>query len=258
MRLFIFFFLLTSPLAFAQKNLDRQSFMIKARPVLNAILSDFYQMITLFPDFPKDLIPLIQELDTLTPEKELLKSSCPRLITKQCAWPVKNIRTKLAHIKNLSMIVMANQKMSSSPYLNSLSGQRFVSEFDTELEEVKGYLDNTSFLSSAELPQKRETYFVLKELDELNTILSLSIMEYIPYNYREDFRHFYFNFIHPLQLQISKSSNYEFVNKNVESLNFSINLLNMTLTKKKKTPDGMGPYLSTIHNRWNSLLRYYF
>jgi hypothetical protein len=36
-------------------------------------------------------------------------------------------------------------------------------------------------------------------------------------------------------------------------------LLNQSLTKRnKKTPEGMGPYLATIHNRWNSILRYYF
>lgn len=245
--------------AHAQKNLSRDTFMVNVRPVLNGILSDFYQMITHFPDFPKELIPLIQELDTITNEKELLKDTCPRLITKDCKDTLDSIRTKLSKIKQLSINLLKVQEISTSLHLNSLSGWRLVSQFDTDLEEVKGYLDNTSFLLTAQIPHKRQTYSILKELDELNTMLSLAVVAYIPFNYREDFRHFYFNFVHPVQVQISKNKNYEFLNRNVNSLNFAINLLNMNLTKRnKKTPDGMGPYLSVMHNRWNSLLRYYF
>lgn len=250
--------LLTSQMAYAQRSLNRDAFMIKVRPVLNAILNDFYQMITHFPDFPKELIPLIQELDTLTIDKEVLRETCPRLIDVKCKKTVESIRGKLAKIKSLSLTVIQKQRMSSSLHINSLSGFRLLTQFDAELEEIKTYFDNTAFLASAQLPQKRETYFALKGLDELDTILSLSIVDFIPYNYREDFRHFYFNFVHPIQLQISKNINYEFLNRNVNSLNFAINLLNMNLTKRKKTPEGMGSYLSLIHNRWNSILRNYF
>lgn len=258
MRFLIIVILLLSPAAFAQKTLGRETFMVNVRPVLNGILSDFYQMITLFPDFPKNLIPLISELDTLTSDKETLRDTCPRLIEANCKDTVKSLREKLAKIRTLTMDVLTQQKMSSSLHMNSVSGLRLVSQFDSELEEVKGYLDNTSFFSAAKISRKRETHHVLKELDELNTLLSLAIVEYIPYTYKDDFRHFYFNFVHPVQQQISKNKNYEFLNRNVNSLNFALNLLNQTLTKRKKTPEGMGPYLSVIHNRWNSLLRYYF
>ena len=157
------------------------------------------------------------------------------------------------------MEVMTQQKMSQSLNINSLAGMRIVTQFDSELDEIKGYLDNAAFILTAQIPQRRETYFVLKELDELNTLISLAVVEYIPYNYQDDFRHFFFNFVYPIQIQISKNKNYEFLNRNVSSLNFAINLLNQNLTKRnKKTPEGMAPYLAVIHNRWNSLLRYYF
>lgn len=258
MHILLALLILFAPVSYAQKNLGRETFMVNVRPVLNGILSDFYEMITLFPDFPKELIPLIKELDTLTEDKENLRATCPRVIDSKCKDIVTSIRNKLRNIRALSLNVINHQKLSTSLYISSLSGQRLITDFDSELEEVKGYLDNASFLLSAKIPQKRETYFVLKELDELNTLLSLSIMEYIPYMYKDDFRHFYFNFVHPIQLQISKNKNYEFLNRNIDSLNFAINLLNMTLTKRKKTPEGMGTYLAVIHNRWNSLLRYYF
>lgn len=259
MRILLIIMLILSPsVSLAQRKVSPESFKVKVRPILNGILGDFYQMITLFPDFPKEVIPLIQELDTLTLDKETLRLSCPRVLNYKCKDTVTALREKLGIIKALSFKLMAQQKMSSALYLNSLSGLRLVAQFDSELEEIKTYLDNSSFLMTAQIPQKRETFYVLKELDELNTLLSLAIVEFIPFMYREDFRTFFFNFVHPVQLQISKNLNYEFLNRNVNSLNFAINLLNMNLTKRKKTPEGMGSYLSVIHNRWNSILRYYF
>jgi hypothetical protein len=259
MTILLMLLLLFSPVSYAQRNLGRDSFMANVRPVLNGILNDFYQMITLFPAFPKEIIPLIQEVDTLSTYKENLKDACPRLIDKNCNQILKPLREKLTKIKALSLQVMSHQKLSSSLYMSSLSGLRLVNDFDTKLEEVKGYIDNASFLMTAQIPQRRATYFVIKEMDELSTLLSLAVVEYIPFNYRENFRHFFFNFVHPVQNQISKHKNYEFLNRNVNSLNFAVHLLNMNLTKRtKKTPEGMAPYLSVIHNRWNSLLRYYF
>ncbi len=247
-----------SPVAQAQKSLGRESFMVNVRPTLSAILSDFYQMVTLFPDFPRELIPVIQGLDELTPQKELLVSTCPRRIDAKCKTTLDTIRGRLGQLRSQSMSLLSAQRPSTSLYINSLAGLRLITEFDEELEEVKGLLDNTSFLISADIPQKRETYLILKELDELNTLLSLAVVEYIPFLYKEDFRNFFFNFVHPIQQQISKNSNHAYVNRNITALNFAVNLLNQTLTKKKKTPEGMGPFLAAIHNRWNSILRNYF
>jgi hypothetical protein len=259
MRFILIFILLSSQVASAQRNLNRDSFMIKVRPVLNGILGNFYQMVSLFPEFPKELIPLIEEVNTLTEDKEALKESCPRVIDSNCRPILKTLRKKLVKIRALSMKLMAQSNMSTSLHINSLSGLNLIYKFDLKLEEVKGQIDNASFFFAAQIPQRHKTYLVIKQLDELNTYVSLAVVDYIPYEYREDFSHFYFNFVHPVQLQLTKSSNYEFLNRNVNSLNFAVNLLNMNLTKKnKKTPEGMGPYLAIIHNKWNSLLRYYF
>ena len=259
MRFCLVLILLFSTPAMAQRKLGPETFQVNVKPVLNGILSDFYQMITHFPDFPKEIIPLIQEMDTLTNDKENLIADCPRLISKKCSASIKSIRQKLQTIRSLSLKLQSQLKMSQSVHLSAISGLRLVNQFDLELENIKGILDNASFLETAAIPQKRESYYVIKQLDELNTYLSLALVEFIPFNYKTDFRHFYTNFVQPIQLQISKHKNYEFLNRNLDSLNFAINLLNMNLTKRnKKTPEGMGSYLAVIHNRWNSLLRYYF
>jgi hypothetical protein len=259
MRIILFLCLLLPQVTLAQKSLGRETFMVNIRPTLNGILGDFYQMIVLFPDFPRELIPLVQELDTLTNDKETLRETCPRLIEKSCKGTLESLKLKLAKIRSLSLDLLTQQRMSSSLYINSLAGFRLVTQFDSEMEEIKGYIDNASFLLTAQIPQKRETYALLKDLDELNTLISLALVEFIPFTYRDDFRHFYTNFVQPIQIQISKNKNYEFLNRNVNSLNFALNLLNMNLTKRnKKTPDGMAPFLAVLHNRWNSILRFYY
>ena len=257
MRILILFLVFTTEI-YAQRSLSRESFMVNVRPGLNAIIEDFYQMVGLFPDFPKHIYPLVQELQFLSSEKEGLKTSCPRMMDKGCKETIGNLNVRLSKIRSLSFRLVSEQKISSSPYINSLSGLRIVTEFDGAVESLKGDIENASFLLASGLKFKKDTYTIIKQIDELSPLLSLSVIEYVPFNYKEDFRHFFFNFIHPVQQQISKNQNYEFINRNITSMNFALNLLNQTLTKKKKTPEGMGPYLGAIHNRWNSLLRFYY
>lgn len=243
----------------AQRSLSQEAFRGNVRPVLSGIINDFYQMISLFPDYPRELIPLVEEVNGIYENKENLKDHCPRVLSEQCFPDIRQLQEKLNSLSIKAMKARATMRMSSSPYLGNLGGLRVLGEFEAKLEMVKGIFDNKSFFIKAKISEKKETYPLLLELDELSTLLSLAVVEFIPYTYKEDFRHFYFNFVHPIELNINKRQNYQFLNRNVNSLNFTLNLLNMNLTKRnKKTPEGMAPFLNTIHNRWNSLLRYYF
>lgn len=245
--------------AYAQKTIGSQTFQSNIRPILSGILSDFYQMITLFPDFPKELVSIIDEIDDLHGEKELIREKCPRTLELACLANITNLRNRLVGVQAKTLELISRQKMSPSLHMNPLAGIRTTNEFMLELEEVKGSLDNAALILKAGALQKKPTFQVIKQIDELSTFVSLTVMEYIPFTYKENFRDFYFNFIHPVQQQISKTQNYEFMNRNIATLNFSLNLLNQNLTKRnKKTPEGMGPYLAVIHNRWNSILRYYY
>ncbi len=256
--LFLLLLLLAGAPAYPQKALRSEVFQANVKPVLNGIVRDFYQMIELFPNYPKKLNPLMEDFEGITAEREVLLETCPRLLSKRCEEPIRNLREKLGRLKTRSLELLKEQKMTSALYINTLAGVRVISDFDNAVEELKGDLDNASFIQAADISQRKETYGVVKKVDELGTLLSLAVVEYIPQLYKEEFRHFFFNFVHPVQLQLSKRSNFEYLNQNVNSLNFTLNLLNMNLTKKnKKTPEGMAPFLAVIHNKWNSLLRYY-
>ncbi|HXH76489.1 MAG TPA: hypothetical protein VNJ08_16075 [Bacteriovoracaceae bacterium] len=258
-NIFLTFLLFLSTQVHAQKNLSPQVFQSNVRPVLNGIINDFYQMISLFPDFPKEIIKAIEQMDNMEDVRENLKTTCGGYLTEKCQASVDALRLRLAEIEASTLNLMARQRPAHSPYMTSLIGMRMVSEFQLELQSFKGSLDNASFMMRAKIKSKKETYAVIRKIDELQSMLSLAVVEFIPYLYKEDFRTFYSNFVHPVEIQLAKHRNHEFLNRNLNSLNFSINLLNQNLTKRsKKTPEGMAPFLSLIHNRWNSLLRYYF
>ncbi len=259
MKILLTICLLFSVQAHAQKTLSSQTFQANIRPILSGILSDFYQMITLFPDFPRELVSIIDEIDDLHGEKELIREKCHRNLELACLENITNLRNRLVGVQAKTLALISRQKMSPSLHMNPLAGIRTTNEFMLELEEIKGSLDNAALILKAGANLKMPTYHVVKQIDELSTFVSLTVVEYIPFTYKEDFRDFYFNFIHPVQQQISKTQNYEFMNRNINTLNFALNLINQNLTKRnKKTPEGMSPYLAAIHNRWNSILRYYF
>lgn len=259
MRTLLIICLFTAVSAHAQRPLSQEAFRANVKPVLTGILNDFYQMVSLFPDYPRDLLPVIDELDRLTESKENLKVHCPRVLSQACFPDIRRLEERLGELSRKLQKVRSGLKMSSSLYLANLAGIRILDNFSAELEDIRGVLSNKTFFIKAHISEKKETYPLIRDLDELSTLMSLAVVEFIPFAYKEDFRHFYFNFVHPIEINISKHQNYEFLNRNVNSLNFTLNLLNMNLTKRnKKTPEGMSPYLNTIHNRWNSLLRYYF
>ena len=66
MKIFLAIILTLSTHVHAQRSIGRESFMVNVKPALNSILNDFYQMIELFPEFPKNMTGILKELDSLT------------------------------------------------------------------------------------------------------------------------------------------------------------------------------------------------
>ncbi len=258
MKVLIILIFLSSS-ANAQKSLSPQAYQANVRPVLSGIINDFYQMVTLFPEFPAGIVTILESIHDLETEKAAIRSNCPQNLTAKCLGDIDQIKRKLSTILSQSLELSGKQSFSSSLFLNNLAGARIYSDFYLATEEMKGKLENASLKIKAQVSFRELTYPIIKELDQLSSLISLSLIEYIPYAYRDEFNHFYFNFIHTTHQNINRRNNHEFLNRNLNSLNFAINLFVQNLTKRnKKTPEGMAPYLSAMHNRWNSILRYYY
>jgi hypothetical protein len=253
------FFLLFSFQSFAVKRLSSETFQINVRPVINGIINDFYQMVGLFPDFPKETSPIIFEVESLTDEGLTLKEKCPGKISHSCQANLKQLKSRLDSLSLRCLRLLSSLRAQDGLQLHFEGAIRTISNFQTEVEEFKGMVENLSLVIKARTGRSMETLLLIKRIDELNAFSSMLLIENIPQLYREDFRQFFFNFVRPLQHQMARKTNFEYMNKNVTELNFHLNLLNQNLTKRsKKTPEGMGPYLVLMHNRWNNILRFYY
>jgi hypothetical protein len=258
MKLFILLLLLSNA-AWSQKTISSGTFQGTVRPIVTGMINDFYNLVSKFPEFPHEFAAIMDETGNLLQPKLNLLTDCPAYLTKNCLSSLQELQGRLSKIDGITLKLLANQKMSESLHLNSLNGMRFLYQFQAALASLKGTIENTTFLIKAELKPSQKSYPLVKKIDELRDLAGMALVEHVPYAYKEDFRHFYLDFVFPLETELPKVSNYEYMNRNVRYLNFTFNLLKMNLTKKnKKTPEGMGPLLESMHNRWNSAVRVYY
>lgn len=259
MRLILLLGFIISFHAHAQREVSSGSFQANVRPALSGIVNDFYQMVVNFPHFPKEMGNLMGQLNDMAETKNNLISECPGRISKKCESSLKSIQKSLQNIDTKVHELLGRLQFNQTLYIDTMAGLRILNNVEAQLDVLKGQVDNSLLKIKAMVPIKDTSYPIVRKIDELTDLVSLATVEFIPHLYKEEFRHFCFNFIFPVQREMSKVKNFEYMNKNVAYLNFSLNLLNMNLTKRnKKTPEGMGSYLSTIHNRWNGIMRLYY
>lgn len=251
--------LLFSNFAWSQKSIGSGSFQGSVKPMLTGLINDFYSLVAKFPNFPTEFTPLMEETGNLLQPKLNLLAECPSVMSKKCAGSLQELQQRLSKIEAITLKLLARQQLSESLHLEAIGGMRLLNQFQLAMASLKGTIDNTSFLIKAELRPSQKSYPLVKKIDELRDLAGMALVEHVPYLYKEDFRHFYLDFVFPLETELPKVSNYEYMNRNVRYLNFTFNLLKMNLTKKnKKTPEGMGPLLENMHNRWNGVMRSYY
>ncbi len=258
MKFVLFLLLFLSFQTWAQKSISAQVFQVNVRPILQGIIGDFYQMIGLFPDYPKNIIQISSDLQNLENEKEILLNSCSHKLDQNCLSAIDELRKKILPIEIATSKILQHKTFDNTPYLDQLVGQRILRDFYSDLIQFQYKLDNASLFIKSKVRTNHNGIYFVKLFDQLQIQLSLAIIEFIPTIYKAEFKSFYSNFIHPIEKHSSQKSSHQHFSQNISHLNFSINLLNQNLTKRnKKTPEGMAPFLSIIHNRWNSILRYY-
>lgn len=255
MRFLIVILLLTSiPQAFALRQITPQAFSTRVTPSLNSIQSDYFYILNQFPDFPKELPLLINSFYLHQEIKNHLPLECPRKLNPQC---VKEIHTLKNHIFELNTTlegIVSKVRPGMDLYLNSLIGIKYLTNASNLLWTLKTEMDFASFLIDAQLPSTLSSLDVIHRLDQIKSELILAMLQFIPPLYQEEFKTFYFEFIHPLRL----NKHHEFFDANFARLNFNLNLFVQSLTKRnKKTPEGANQYLQLMHMRWNGILRFY-
>jgi len=235
-----------------------QSFDVYAKPTLKALVSDFHEMLTLFPAYPQGLSSLAGEAQVLTGLQSQFEEACPRMVNLKCQNSLKELKSKLENLKAKSLVMNRSLTFASSAYLNSLSGHRLFRDFEQDLEKISALTEAASFSIGIEKSSGTKTTEILTLLHRLKTTSDLMVIEFTPVPYRNEFRQFYFHFILPISKQFEHEYGDVFMKRSNEELNFHFHHFVMNLTKKnKKTPEGMSPYLNTMTNRWNVVTKIY-
>lgn len=255
MRFLIVILLLASiPQAFALRQITPQAFSTRVTPSLNSIQSDYFHIVAQFPDFPKELPALINHFYHHQEIKNQLPLECPRKLNPQCIKEIYTLKNYIVELNSSLEAIVSKVGPGMSAYLNPLVGIKYLTNAAHLLWTLKTEMDFATFLIDAQLPSSLSSLEVIHRLDQIRTELILAMLQFIPPLYKDEFRTFYFEFIHPLRL----NKNHEFFQNNVTRLNFNLNLFVQSLTKRnKKTPEGANQYLQLMHMRWNGILRFY-
>lgn len=243
---------------FGQKEIPSSTFKSIARPQLLAIISEFYQMIEQFPEYPMGMSRLINLSRQFEDDKQTMLLSCPRYINDGCLPLLEKMLKGVQELDLQTNTFYGQLRSNQEPYISGLTGLRFIDLYQNELWRLKNAIEFASFTYRAKKSQIKTDPIILLH-DRMKTYLSLSVPEFVPFIYKEDFKQFYMNFIRPMDYHLSTPTAHTFFYKNIKELNFSLNLLLQNLTKRnKKTPAGMTGSLNNLHIRWNHILRNYY
>lgn len=252
--LIVILFLFHHGQALAQRQVSPQTFSTHIRPLLNSIHNDFFHVLNQFPEFPKELPALIHQLYEQQDLKNQIPLECPRQVTPQCKLEVLSLNNQLSALTLSLQNMNSTLKARGSVYLGSLIGVKHSLNAMNLLWSLKTELDLAVFLIDAEIPTQLGSLEIVQRLDEIRTELILSMLEFVPELYQPDFKTFYFEFIHLLRL----NKNTQYLQSNLNRLDFNLNLFVQNLTKRnKKTPEGSNQYLQLMHMRWNGIQRFY-
>ncbi len=236
-------------------QLSPGAFQLHVRPQLVGIHQDFRQLLATFPEYPAEVLSLMDGMTQTEEASRRLRQSCPGRLVKSCLEGVDALRSTLRNLELPYLRLQARLAFPASAGISPLAGLRAW----MELEEGRTRLLHLLDLQALELAAGRSgsaTDDIIKRADELQARHDILVAEFIPPRYQQDFRSAWMNFFRPLQRHGEQAGDHRFVTTNLEQLNFYWNLLNMRMTKRlKSVPPGMGPPLNAIQNRWNQVMR---
>src|SRR5690606_17413312 len=119
--------------AFALRQLTPQAFSSRVTPALNSIQSDFFHILNQFPDFPRELPPLINSFYNHQEIKNHLPLECPRLLNSQCIKEVNTLKSYLFDFNTKLDSIITKLKPTPTNYLNPIVGIKHLPSSSSKL-----------------------------------------------------------------------------------------------------------------------------
>lgn len=253
-------FLLCSLSAYAAtpvRDINVNSFQVHVRPQLVGIHQDIQQIFQTMPGYPDEVFQALALVDQLLSQAQAAEKICPRKLQRAC---VPQLQSTLNVLRDLERLWLTQEGRFATPAdasLTALAGRKRWLQMMQATRNLRAQLEAEVLAIQAERKGERMNMWQWRKgVDEIEDWIDMVIVEFVPGKLQEDFRSAWMNFFRPLHKHCVLANNRRFLSRNVESLNFYWNLLNLKLTKRlKKTPEGMSGPLNAIQNRWNQILR---
>lgn len=261
MRLLVLIIVLVlSNSALAAREISAQSFQIHVKPQLVNIQEDIKQILLTFPGYPADVFVAQALTDQLMANTIKAQALCPGELKKACLIPIYDAIKIMREMERVWLTQESKTSFPENASIAMLNGKKRWNKIIMATRRLRSLLESESLAIEADRNSKRLTIWDWRRrVDEIDGWQTLLVVDFIPGKLQEDFRQAWMNFFRPLHKHCVLSNNQTYFTKNLDSLNYYWNLLNMRLTKRlKKTPEGMSGPLNAIQNRWNQTLRVAF
>ncbi len=257
MKAVILFLWSLSVAAAPVREINVNSFQIHVRPQLVGIHQDIQQIFMTMPGYPSEVFQTLTMVDQLLSHAKAAEKICPRKLQSSCLPQIQSSLKLLRDLERLWLTQEGRFTTSNDGAVTTIAGRKRWLQMMEIARGLQATLEAEALAIQANRTGDRMNMWQWrKSVDEIEDWLDMLIVEFVPGKLQEDFRSAWMNFFRPLYKHCVLANNRRFLSRNMDSLNFYWNLLNLKLTKRlKKTPEGMSGPLNAIQNRWNQVMR---
>jgi hypothetical protein len=239
------------------RELNVSSFQVHVRPQLVGIQQDIQQIFLTMPGYPAEVFHALSQVDQLLALSRAAKSVCPGQMQSSCLPQLQSSLSILRDLERQWLSLEARATTATDASITTIAGRKRWLQMMEAARHLQAQLEAEALaIQAGRTGDRMNQWQWRKGVDEIEDCLDLVVVEFVPAKLQADFRSAWMNFFRPVYKQCVLGNNRRFLSKNLDSLNFYWNLLNLKLTKRlKKTPEGMLGPLNAIQNRWNQVMR---
>jgi hypothetical protein len=238
-------------------ELNANTFQIYVRPQLVGIQQDIQQIFLTIPGYPPEVFQALTLVDQLLAQSRAAKNVCPSQMQSNCLPQLQASLDILRDMERLWLMQESRFSTATDASITVIAGRKRWLQMMEVARTLQAQLEAEALaIQAGRTGDRMNQWQWRKGVDEIEDWLDMVVVEFVPAKLQTDFRSGWMNFFRPVYKQCVLANNRRFLSRNLDSLNFYWNLLNLKLTKRlKKTPEGMLGPLNAIQNRWNQVMR---
>ncbi|MBL7666140.1 MAG: hypothetical protein JNM93_13475 [Bacteriovoracaceae bacterium] len=259
--LFLLFFYSVSAFSFFMEDAEVNEQMYKryVRPQVKSIIVDFYSAIKGFEGAQADLANAIKNLSETKEQLYELAAECPTYIEEKCSAKLSQIYRSLALFEEQHTMLSGKLQCPLDYFSGCFQSYKASFEAKNHLLKLMANIEQVQIILAKKEKQTIMDHWKLeKDFGQVEYFAHIMLFSSLNEKYQEPFTTVYLFYIKPIQdWFLNPSNSQKLLLQNVETFNHSWNEFNFKMLKTlvKESPRKVTIMVSTMHGRWNSILR---